>query len=128
MAYKTRCKVCGVEYEVCASCKHEASWRLHTDTAEHYQILCALMEFKARGDAKKAYDICKRCGVDFENTGGYNDSVSALLQKIAELLGENSSAGNSESQTDNLSETETEARSVKKFASKSGKTKYKKEG
>lgn len=41
------CKVCGASYKTCYSCEKERSWRLHTDTPEHYYIWTVLMGYQA---------------------------------------------------------------------------------
>lgn len=63
---------------------------MHTDTAEHYQILCALMEYQTYKDAKSAYCALRKLGVDMQNTDGYVESVSGLLREIAGVRRENS--------------------------------------
>lgn len=47
------CKVCGNSYNTCYSCEKERSWRLHTDTHEHYYIWTVLMDYQINHDAKR---------------------------------------------------------------------------
>lgn len=89
-----RCKVCGAEYESCYSCEKDRGWRMHTDTAEHYQVLCTLMDYQTHKDAKSAYRALRKLGVDMQNVDGYVESVSALLREIAGVRRENSSVEN----------------------------------
>ena len=88
------CKVCGAEYEACYSCERDRGWRMHTDTMEHYQILCVLMDYKTNRDAKGAYRALRKLGVDMQNSDGYVESVSKLLREIAGVRRENSNAEN----------------------------------
>ena len=53
------CKVCGASYKTCYSCEKERSWRLHTDTPEHYYIWTVLMGYQANHDAKQAYSALR---------------------------------------------------------------------
>lgn len=76
------CKVCGCSYNTCYSCEKERSWRLHADIHEHYYILTVLMGYRANHDAKKAYNILRKRGVDFQNTEEFLPSVKTLLAEI----------------------------------------------
>lgn len=76
------CKVCGTSYETCYSCEKNRSWRLHTDTHEHYYIWMVLMEYQTNHDAKQAYSVLRKRGIDFRNTAGYVPSVQALMAEI----------------------------------------------
>lgn len=78
-----RCKVCGRPYEACYSCEKDRGWRMHTDTAEHYQILCILMDYKIHKDAECAYQALKKIGVDLNDTSGYEPSVTVLFEEIS---------------------------------------------
>lgn len=86
------CKVCGASYNTCYSCEKERSWRLHTDTPEHYYILMVLMEYQANHDAKQAYSALRKRGIDLRNTAEYTPSVQARLAEIYALSHENSKA------------------------------------
>ena len=77
-----RCKVCGAEYEVCYVCEKDKSWRMLTDTAEHYEVLIAIMEYQYDHDAEKAYHSLQRSGVDFTSIEGYIPSVQQYLMEI----------------------------------------------
>ena len=86
------CKVCGASYKTCYSCEKERSWRLHTDTPEHYYIWTVLMGYQANHDAKQAYSALRKRGIDLRNTAEYTPSVQALLAEIYALAHENSRA------------------------------------
>ena len=79
------CKVCGNSYNTCYSCEKERSWRLHTDTHEHYYIWTVLMDYQINHDAKKTYNVLRKRGVDFQNTTGYLPKVRSLLAEIYSL-------------------------------------------
>lgn len=79
-----RCKVCGAVYETCYSCEKQRSWRVHTDTADHYYIFTTLMTYEYDRDAKKAYRALRKRGVDFLHTSVYEPTVEILLDEIYE--------------------------------------------
>lgn len=74
--------MCGAAYESCYSCEKANSWRVHTDTADHYYILTVLMDYKSGHDARRAYRALRKRGVDFHDTEGYVPSVQKLLAEI----------------------------------------------
>lgn len=76
------CKVCGASYKTCYSCEKERSWRLHTDTYEHYYLWTVLMGYQIDHDAKKAYNVLRKRGVDFRKTSEYLPRVQTLLEEI----------------------------------------------
>lgn len=111
------CKVCGASYKTCYSCEKERSWRLHTDTPEHYYIWTVLMGYQANHDAKQAYSALRKRGIDLRNTAEYTPSVQALLAEIYVLAHENSRAKKAvveaeetkvEEQVDNEAESQQE--------------------
>ena len=55
---------------------------MHTDTAEHYSMLCALMEYRSGHDAERAYRALTELGADLSDTAEYVPSVRALLDEI----------------------------------------------
>ena len=77
-----RCAICGVEYEICVSCEKINGWRVHTDTAEHYEYLCILMEYKVQGDAEKAYKALAARGFDFNKIDSFQPAVKVLAEEI----------------------------------------------
>lgn len=89
---KKRCKVCGAEYEMCYSCDKKHSWRMHTDTEDHFYIFGVLMEYQVTHDAKQAYNALRKRYIDFHNTAGFSPSVQKLLAEIYTLAHENSRA------------------------------------
>ena len=86
------CKVCGASYKTCFTCEKERSWRLHTDTLDHYYIWGVLMEYRASHNVKQAYNALRKRGIDFRNTAGFSPSVQRLLAEIYTLAHENSRA------------------------------------
>lgn len=84
-----RCKVCGKEYEACVSCEKKHSWKVHTDSAEHYYIFITLMQYMTDHDAKGAYKALRKRGVDLREVDGYVPSVQKLLTEINTLAHEN---------------------------------------
>lgn len=77
----SRCKVCGLEYESCASCDG-VGWKAHTDTEDHYYILVALMDYKHDRDADAAVRKLHKRGIDVSKTDGYTPSVVALFDEL----------------------------------------------
>lgn len=80
-----RCKVCGAEYEACVSCEKKHSWRVHTDSPEHYYIFVTLMQYQTDHDAKSAYKALRKRGIDLRVTDGYIPSVQKLMAEINSL-------------------------------------------
>lgn len=89
---KKLCKICGAEYEVCYSCEKKHSWKMHTDTEEHFYIFGVLMEYQVAHDAKQAYNALRKRGIDFRDTAQFLPSVQKLLAEIYTLTHEKSRA------------------------------------
>lgn len=89
---KKRCKVCGTEYEMCYSCDKKHSWRMHTDTEDHFYIFGVLMEYQVTHDVKQAYNALRKRGIDFSNTTDFLPSVQKLLAEIYTLAHGNNRA------------------------------------
>lgn len=85
------CKVCGAEYELCAACEKSRSWRIHTDTLEHYRVLCICMEYQMYGDADKAYKSLLNAGADLHDMSAYTPSAAQLIGEISQRAGKMSS-------------------------------------
>lgn len=81
-----KCKVCGESYKTCYSCEKERSWRVHTDTSEHYYIWTVLMSYQSTRDAAAAYQALVKRGVDFRHTDGFLPGVQQLLAEIYALV------------------------------------------
>ncbi len=79
------CKVCGTSYKTCYSCEKERSWRVHTDTSEHYYIWTVLMSYQSTHDAAAAYQALVKRGVDFRYMEGFLPGVQQLLAEIYAL-------------------------------------------
>ena len=86
------CKVCGASYKTCFTCEKERSWRLHTDTLDHYYIWGVLMEYRKSHNVKQAYNALRKRGIDFRNTAQFSPTVQKLLAEIYTLAHENSRA------------------------------------
>ena len=86
------CKVCGASYKTCFTCEKERSWRLHTDTLDHYYIWGVLMEYRASHNVKQAYNALRKRGIDFRNTAQFSPTVQKLLAEIYTLAHENCKA------------------------------------
>lgn len=86
------CKVCGASYKTCFTCEKGRSWRLHTDTLDHYYIWGVLMEYRTSHNAKQAYDALRKRGVDLRDTAEFLPGVQKLLEEICALACENSRA------------------------------------
>lgn len=84
------CKVCGAPYKTCYSCEKERSWRIHTDTHEHYYIFGVLMEYQVSHNAKQAYSALRKRGINLRDTVGFTPSVQKILAEIDALEHENS--------------------------------------
>lgn len=80
-----KCKVCGESYKTCYSCEKERSWRIHTDTSEHYYIWTVLMSYQSTHDAMAAYQALVKRGVDFQHMEGFLPGVAALLAEVYAL-------------------------------------------
>ncbi len=76
------CKVCGAKYDTCLSCEKERSWRIHTDIADHYYLLCVLMDYRSDHDTKKAYAALVRRGIDPHDYGGFLPEIQRLMADI----------------------------------------------
>lgn len=86
------CKVCGASYKTCYACERERSWRLHTDTLDHYYIFSVIMSYQVNHDAKRAYNVLQKRGIDFRNTAGFTPSIREALAEIYALAHENNRA------------------------------------
>lgn len=74
--------MCGCEYEVCYSCSKINSWRMHTDTEEHFYIFGVLMEYLTSHNAENAYEQLLRRGIDPHNTDGFLPGPKELMEEI----------------------------------------------
>lgn len=86
------CKVCGASYKTCFACERDRSWRLHTDTIEHYHVFMVLMAYQVNHDAKQAYKVLREHGIDFYDTAEFNPHTRKVLAEIHALAHENSRA------------------------------------
>lgn len=79
------CSVCGNKYHVCQICEQRKgqweSWKLITDTSEHYQIFVILRDYDSKritkGQAKEllsSYDLSQK--------ETWNPSIKKILNKI----------------------------------------------
>lgn len=89
---RKHCKICEREYEVCISCEKNHSWKVHTDTVDHYYIFTVIMSYQVNHDAKQAYRTLRERGVDFHNTAEYKPHIREILAEIYALTHENKKA------------------------------------
>lgn len=66
----TKCAICGKDYYICVSCKSHnlTPWKIHTDTAEHYQVFQILrgvsLGVYTKSEAKEKLDSLNLKDVD----------------------------------------------------------------
>lgn len=101
------CKVCGAEYELCYSCEKKYSWKVHTDTAEHYYIFGVLMEYQVSHNTKQAYSSLRKRGINLRDTAGFTPSVQKILAEIDALAHENSRAKKADVKAESVNAEDT---------------------
>lgn len=74
--------MCGKPYQTCYSCERNKSWRLLTDTLDHYEILCVLMDYRGDGDAQSASSALSEYGISPGDNPGFLPEVDSLIQEI----------------------------------------------
>lgn len=79
----TTCAICGKAYRVCVSCKSHSltPWKIHTDTAEHYQVFQILrgvtLGIYTKSEAKEKLEY-----LDLKDVDTYLLSIQNRIQKI----------------------------------------------
>ena len=82
----TKCAICGKDYYVCVSCKSHnlTPWKVHTDTAEHYQVFQILrgvsLGVYTKSEAKEKLD-----SLNLKDADTYIPSVQ---KRIKDIVGE----------------------------------------
>ena len=82
----TKCAICGKDYYVCVSCKSHnlTPWKIHTDTAEHYQVFQILrgvsLGVYTKSEAKEKLD-----SLNLKDVDTYTPSVQ---KQIKDIVGE----------------------------------------
>ena len=78
-----KCTICGKDYFVCKSCKSHnlTPWKIHTDTAEHYQVFQILrgvfLGVYTKSEAKE-----KLQSLNLKDADTYLPSVQKQIQDI----------------------------------------------
>lgn len=79
----TKCAICGKDYYVCVSCKSHnlTPWKIHTDTAEHYQVFQILrgvsLGVYTKSEAKEKLD-----SLNLKDVDTYIPSVQKRIKDI----------------------------------------------
>lgn len=99
------CSICGKGYYMCRSCKDQMrlnSWKLHTDTSEHYKVYQILhgvsIGIYTKSEAKKKFQ-----NVDLADIDTFRPEIKKLVKSILNEK-EVKSETNSETQKNNRSE------------------------
>ena len=85
----TKCAICGKDYYVCVSCKSHnlTPWKIHTDTAEHYQVFQILrgvsLGVYTKSEAKEKLD-----SLNLKDVDTYIPSVQKRVKDIVGEVGE----------------------------------------
>ena len=79
------CKICNSKYHLCRTCEQNRgnwhSWRMLTDTEEHYQIYAMLIQYDDGTLSKEdARDFLKKCDISDMKT--WNPIVKKQIQEI----------------------------------------------
>ncbi len=79
------CKICGAQYYSCKTCEENRgvwqSWRLFTDTPEHYQLFMLLSEYGS-GHLSKSDAAEALTAFDLSDMDGWNPVVKAQIESI----------------------------------------------
>lgn len=79
------CVICGTGYYCCISCpeQRDTSWRILTDTANHFKIYMIICDYR---DKKISKEIAKEqlSKVDITGWENFKDGVNNLIAEILE--------------------------------------------
>lgn len=79
------CVICGNGYHCCISCPEQrnASWRILTDTANHFKIYTIICDYR---DKKISKEIARKqlSKVDITGWETFKDGVKGLIEEILE--------------------------------------------
>lgn len=77
------CDICGADYHICNTClqqKSFKSWRVVTDTVEHYKIYMAVHGYTLSQDKETAKRELEKC--DLSGLENFNPPIRAVIQEI----------------------------------------------
>ena len=77
------CDICGAGYHICNTClqqKSFKSWRVVTDTVEHYKIYMAVHGYTLSQDKETAKRELEKC--DLSGLEDFNPPIRAVIQEI----------------------------------------------
>lgn len=77
------CAICGAGYHICNTCQQQKSfksWRVVTDTVEHYKIYMAVHGYTLSQDKEAAKKDLEKC--DLSGLGDFNLPVRTVIQEI----------------------------------------------
>lgn len=77
------CAICGAGYHICSTCQQQKSfksWRVVTDTVEHYKIYMALHGYTLSQDKETAKRDLEKC--DLSGLEDFNPPIRAVIQEI----------------------------------------------
>lgn len=77
------CAICGAGYHICNTCQQQKSfesWRVVTDTVEHYKIYMALHGYTLSQDKATAKRDLEKC--DLSGLEDFNPPIRAVIQEI----------------------------------------------
>lgn len=77
------CDICGAGYHICNTClqqKSFKSWRVVTDTVEHYKIYMAVHGYTLSQDKETAKRELEKC--DLSGLENFNPPIRAVIQEI----------------------------------------------
>lgn len=77
------CAICGAGYHICNTCLQQKtfkSWRVVTDTVEHYKIYMAVHGYTLSQDKETAKKELEKC--DLSGLEDFNPPIKAVIQEI----------------------------------------------
>jgi len=77
------CTICGAGYHICNTCQQQKSfksWRVVTDTVEHYKIYMAVHGYTLSRDKETAKRELEKC--DLSGLDDFTPSIKAVIQEI----------------------------------------------
>lgn len=77
------CAICGAGYHICNTCQQQKSfksWRVVTDTVEHYKIYMAVHGYTLSQDKETAKRDLEKC--DLSGLEDFNLPVRIVIQEI----------------------------------------------
>lgn len=86
---KAECKICGVEYDVCAFCPNTANitpWRRLCDTSEHFKLFMLLSDYSGKVITKEyAKEMLNELGVTAESVSSFREPVKNMVYEILDF-------------------------------------------